>query len=91
MILEDLYFGRWRPNELIKSADPEFQLINQKISDSMEVLKKKLSKEDFTQMEMMFDLLSESNSLHSAAAFIHGYRTGALMMIEVFSGVKEPE
>ncbi|MEK5086336.1 hypothetical protein ACYCS5_19965 [Paenibacillus sp. SEL3] len=24
----------------------------------------------------MLDLLSESTSLHSAAAFIHGYRTG---------------
>ncbi len=37
----------------------------------------------------MFDLLSESTSLYSAAAFTHGYRTGALTMIEVFSSEKE--
>lgn len=54
----------------------------------MEMLKNKLSEVDFEQMEVIFDLLNESTSLHSAAAFIHGYRTGALTMIEVFSEEK---
>ncbi|MCV9949544.1 hypothetical protein OIU26_09555 [Paenibacillus sp. BT-177] len=34
----------------------------------------KLPEDDFEQIEVLFDLLSESNSLHSAAAFIHGYQ-----------------
>jgi hypothetical protein len=62
--------------------------VNQKISDLMEMLKSKLPAVDFESIEVMFDLLSESTSLHSAA-FIHGYRTGALTMIEVFNGDKE--
>ncbi|WP_025683110.1 DUF6809 family protein [Paenibacillus maysiensis] len=89
MILEDMYYGNWRPSEQIKSTEPESQKVNQKISDLMEILKNKLPEVDFEQIEVMFDLLSESTSLHSAAAFIHGYRTGALTMIEIFSGEKE--
>ncbi|AUO05584.1 hypothetical protein NS115_22590 [Paenibacillus jamilae] len=89
MILEDMYYGNWRPSEQIKSTDPESQKVNQKICDLMEMLKNKLSAVDFEQIEVMFDLLSESTSLHSAAAFTHGYRTGALTMIEIFSSEKE--
>ncbi len=89
MILEDMYYGNWRPSEQIKSTDPESQKVNQKISEYMEMLKNKLPAVDFEHIEAMFDLLSESTSLHSAAAFIHGYRTGAMTMIEVFSGEKE--
>ncbi|MDY7994241.1 hypothetical protein UY286_26345 [Paenibacillus polymyxa] len=66
MILEDIYYGKWRPSEQINSTDPESQKVNQKISDLMEMLKSKLP-----------------------AAFIHGYRAGALTMIEVFSEDKE--
>lgn len=89
MILEDMYYGNWRPSEQINSTDPESQKVNQKISDLMEMLKSKLPAVEFESIEVMFDLLSESTSLHSAAAFIHGYRTGALTMIEVFSEDKE--
>ncbi|MDN4076478.1 hypothetical protein QYF52_00910 [Paenibacillus polymyxa] len=89
MILEDMYYGKWRPSEQVKSTDPESQKVNQKISDLMEILKNELPAVEFEQIEVMFDLLSESTSLHSAAAFIHGYRTGALTMIEVFSSEKE--
>lgn len=51
------------------------------------MLKNKLPEDDFEQIEVLFDLLSESTSLHSAAAFIHGYRTGTMTMIEVFREV----
>ncbi|MCE3201686.1 hypothetical protein K3T49_18910 [Paenibacillus sonchi] len=88
MILEDLYYGRLHPNELIKSNDPKFQRIDQEVNDSMNILRENLSEDDFEQIEKLFDLLSESNSLHSAAAFIHGFRTGASMMIEIFSDEK---
>ncbi|MNB74637.1 hypothetical protein D3C75_212750 [compost metagenome] len=49
------------------------------------MLKDQFSKEDFQQVEQLLDLMIDSNSLHSALAFIHGYRTGALMMIDVFN------
>nr|WP_220101543.1 DUF6809 family protein [Paenibacillus sp. S150] len=55
----------------------------------MQILKEHLSEEDFEQVEKLFDLQSDTNSLQSALSFIQGYRTVALMMIEVFTGEKE--
>lgn len=89
IILEDFYYGKLRPNELDSPNDPELRKINQKITESIQMLKDQFSKEDFQQVEKLLDLLIDSNSLHSALAFIHGYRTGALMMIDAFNGEKQ--
>lgn len=53
------------------------------------MLKEQFSEEDFEQVEKLFDLQSDSNSLQSALSFIQGYRMGALMMIEVLNGDSE--
>lgn len=89
IIIEDLYYGRLRPSELIKPNGPELQRINQRIIDSLQMLKERLSEEDFDQVDELLDLQSDSSSLHSALSFIQGYKIGALMMIDVFSGEKE--
>ncbi len=47
MILENIYYRKWRPSEQIKSTDPESRKVNQKICDLMEMLKNKLSAVDF--------------------------------------------
>ncbi|MGO4953439.1 DUF6809 family protein [Paenibacillus sp. DRB1-1] len=85
IILEDFYYGILRPNELIKPSDPELQKINQKITDFLELFKERLSEEEFDQVEKLYDLQSDSSSLHSALSFIQGYKIGALMMIDVFN------
>ncbi|MEK5031622.1 DUF6809 family protein [Paenibacillus sp. FSL R7-0302] len=84
IILEDLYYGSLRPNERMKPNDPESRRINQRIIDSLEMLRERLPEEDFDQIEKLLELHSESCSLHSALSFIQGYKIGALMMIEVF-------
>ncbi|MNP78673.1 hypothetical protein D3C76_1763450 [compost metagenome] len=63
IILEDFYYGRLSPNELIKPNDPELQKINQKIINFLEMLKERLSEEDFDQVEKLFDLQSDSSSI----------------------------
>ncbi|GGF98813.1 hypothetical protein GCM10010912_49450 [Paenibacillus albidus] len=82
-ILEDLYYGNLRPNESMKSCDPRAKEINKKLSDAMQIYQTSLSKDDFEQLEEMLDWVGELNSMHTAAAFVEGYRIGALMMIDV--------
>lgn len=89
MILEDLYYGSLRPNERMKPNDLESRRINQRIIDSLQVLKERLPEEDFNQVEELLELQSESCSLHSAFSFVQGYKIGALMMVEVFGGERE--
>lgn len=89
IILEDLYYGSLRPNERMKPNDPELRRINQRIIDSLQMLKERLPEEDFDQVEELLELHSESCSLHSALSFTQGYKIGALMMIEVFGGERE--
>jgi len=49
----------------------------------MDILKAKLSIEDFTMIEQALDLSGMQNSISSASAYTLGFRTGAAMIIEV--------
>lgn len=54
----------------------------------MQMLKERLSEEDFKQVERVYDLQSDANSLQSALSFIQGSKIGALIMIEVLNEEK---
>jgi hypothetical protein len=40
-------------------------------------------------VEELLDLYGASNSMHNQASFMHGFKMGALMMIEVYSSKEE--
>ncbi|WP_055106711.1 DUF6809 family protein [Paenibacillus ihumii] len=88
-ILEALYCGDIRPEETIVPIDPEYRALNRKISEAMKILEKKLSATEFSQLEELLDLRSKSGSIHSTAAFIHGFQLGALMMTELYTARNE--
>ncbi|WP_019910253.1 DUF6809 family protein [Paenibacillus sp. HW567] len=88
-ILEDFYYGKVQPDESTNPNDPKARQMNREVSDLMLKYQKNLPQAEFEQLEKLLDLVGELNSMHAAAAFINGYRTGALMMIEVFSEEKE--
>lgn len=85
-ILKELYEGNIYPDEVIVSKDSEYQALNEKISDMLEIWKKKLSEDDFNQLEDLLDLRSELSSMEASESFIYGFRLSALIMIEVFAG-----
>ncbi|AKG34872.1 DUF6809 family protein [Paenibacillus durus] len=85
-ILEGLFYGNLRPDECIHPNNPEYLLLTRKISSAMEAYKKQLSTDEFDSLEKLVDLLGESTSIYSAASFVHGFRMGALMMVEVYGG-----
>lgn len=88
-ILEELYNGNIYPDELIVSKDPEYRPLIKEISDTLEMWKKKLSKDDFEKFEALLDLRCRSSSMDAAASFMYGFKLGATIMIEVFTGKEE--
>ncbi|MFM9279640.1 DUF6809 family protein [Paenibacillus jiagnxiensis] len=86
IVLENLFYGNLRPDECIHPANSEYLSLNQKISSLMEAYHKKLSPEEYNELEQLIDLLGQSTSMYSAAAYTEGFRLGAMMMIEVFGG-----
>lgn len=86
IILEDFYYGKLHPNELVKPNNPEIQQLNRKIADALQKLQQNLGDQDLEQLEKLLELQIEMDSLQSALSFIQGYKIGALMMLEVLSG-----
>ncbi|MFB5763243.1 DUF6809 family protein [Paenibacillus medicaginis] len=86
IILENLFYGNLRPNECIRPANSEYLNLNRKISSLMDSYHKKLSPEEYDELEKLIDLLGQSTSMYSAASFTEGFQLGAKMMIEVFGG-----
>lgn len=85
-ILEALYSGNIYPDELIISRDPEYRPLSQKVSDDLNMWRKKLLEADYTQLESLLDLCSKMGSMEATASFIYGFKLGAWIMIEVLNG-----
>ena len=85
-ILQGLYAGEVYPDELIMPKDPEYQPVNMKISEQKAYFKQKLSEEDYRKLEEFDNLCGRSSSMDSEASFIYGFRLGAMLMIELFTG-----
>ena len=88
-ILEELYDGNIYPDELIISKNPEYKLLNKRISEMLSMWKKKLSEDDYNQLEKLLDVCSQSSSLEISESFLYGFRLGSLIMVEVFTGKDE--
>lgn len=85
-ILEELYRGNLNPEEQLVPTDPEYRLLNRKISELMEEMKKSCSENDFKAIEEILDLSGETSAMVTSEAFVQGFRMGAMVMVEVFGG-----
>ncbi|MCU6713175.1 hypothetical protein M6D81_31205 [Paenibacillus sp. J5C_2022] len=88
-ILEALYRGQLHPEEIIVPIHPEYRLLSRQLGAMTEKWRKELSAEMFRELEKYSDLCVSVNSLHVEAAFVHGFRLGANMIIEVMSKHEE--
>lgn len=88
-ILNALYKDRILPAEQIIPEDPGYQFSKRKISGEMEMWKGKLSKDDFGRLEILVNLHRRVGSMEACAAYVHGFRLGAMMMMEVLAGKEE--
>ncbi|WP_059042001.1 DUF6809 family protein [Paenibacillus rubinfantis] len=85
-ILESFYYGHLIYEEKRAPKDPQYYQLSRELSKATIAWKEKLSSEDFTELEVLIDLQQQIQGMEMAAAFTHGFRLGAGLMIEVLSG-----
>ena len=83
--LELLYHGTLFPNEDLVSKDPDYRPLNRQITNSLEAWRRRLSTDEFAELEALLDLYSQVQGMDMTAAFISGFKTGTTMMIEVLA------
>ncbi len=69
--------------------DPQYRPLNQKIASEMKAWQSKLSEADYERLEALMDLRCQSGAMEISASFVHGFKLGALIMIEVMNGREE--
>ncbi|XID92437.1 DUF6809 family protein [Paenibacillaceae bacterium WGS1546] len=88
-ILAALYRGQLHPDETIVPSHPDYRPLGRQIGAMKEQWRNRLGEETFCELEDFFDLYDSVSSMHVEAAFIHGFRLGANMIIEVVSNREE--
>jgi hypothetical protein len=87
-ILEELYYGRIHPDDKLFLRDSEYRKISDQISEMLELLKQKLSQQEYEQLEVLHELMELSHSKESCQVFIHGFKLGAKITAEILSDVE---
>ncbi|MFB5762790.1 DUF6809 family protein [Paenibacillus medicaginis] len=68
-VLESLYYGELVPHEQSMSQSPEYRLLNDQIIQSLNSWKKKLSEDDFTELEVLADLYHQVQGIEMACKY----------------------
>lgn len=85
-LLESIYYGNLRPGEKAVSQSAEYTQISEQISAKMAEWKVKLSPEEWLELEAIWDLYYQLNSMDRAGSFTYGFRLGGELMIDVLKG-----
>ncbi|MFB5268540.1 DUF6809 family protein [Paenibacillus enshidis] len=64
-------------------SHPEYRSLIQQVVTQTEQWRTRLDEDIFRELEEYLDLCGSVNSIHVEAAFLHGFRLGANLMIEV--------
>ncbi|QUL53339.1 hypothetical protein KDC22_23465 [Paenibacillus tritici] len=88
-LLEKLYHGSLHPNENVIPTDPQYTILNKRISEIIETWKGQLSEEEFDELEAFLDLYAQAHGMELASIFKYGFRLGAGIMVEVLTGEEE--
>lgn len=88
-VLEELYKGSIYPVEQIVPRGVQYSKLSKEISECMKMWKQRLPKGEFQELEELLDLKNDLNSLQSQESFVHGFKLGSLMMIEVYTNTEK--
>ncbi|WP_372630906.1 DUF6809 family protein [Cohnella sp.] len=82
-VLKDLYNGDLCPVGQIVSKNIVYREIGRRISEEMGVWRKRLTEDEYKQLENLIDLRVQTIEMDLAASFEHGFKLGALLIMEV--------
>lgn len=85
-ILKNLYYGKFNPDEVIDTKEPEYLKLCDKALEVMKLLKKNVSDEDYKIITDLLDLHNEISAFEVVGAFKYGFKTGSLIIMEIFAG-----
>ena len=84
-IFQDLYYGRLAPSERGKPKDPEYTLIDRKISNLLDHFKDTLPSEEWKRLEELEELYKMSSDIEDVDTFAYGLCMGISLMIGVLN------
>ena len=84
-VLKDLYNGELCPVGQIVSKNSAYREIGRRIADEMDAWKKRLTEEEFKQLQNLIDLRVQTIEMDLDALFEHGFKLGASLIMEVMS------
>ncbi|MFC6648703.1 DUF6809 family protein [Paenibacillus rhizoplanae] len=82
-ILEALYHGKLQPDMTIVPSHPEYRSACKQVAAEIQQWRERLGEEVFLELEEYLDLCDSVNNMHVEAAFRHGFKLGANLLIEV--------
>lgn len=88
-ILKALYYGQLHPDEVIVPSQPEYRSLSRQVAAQSEQWRERLGEKAFRELEEYFILCDNVNSMDVEAAFLHGFRLGANLLIEIISNREE--
>ena len=83
-ILKELYNGCIYPAEQIVPTSQEYRWVNRKISGAMELWKSRLSVDNYADLETLLEWCRRAGGMETEAAFVYGFKLGAMMVMEVW-------
>ncbi|MGB8451783.1 MAG: DUF6809 family protein [Anaerocolumna sp.] len=86
-ILKKLYYSNLNPDEVLYAKDTEYRKLNDQLIEVMELLKQKVTEEDYKVITNLMEIHTESGALEATNAFVYGFKYGALIMIEVLKDI----
>ena len=85
-ILEDFYYGNIRPSERCVKKDSEYDQMRKEWQNLHEEFTENFSEDEMKKFNELIDLQGHMSEIVAAENYMHGFRYGAEMILDVLFG-----
>lgn len=84
-IIKKLYYGTLNPDNNVLKEGNEYEKINEQIVKLLEEIKNETDEKIFKKITEVMELYMDSNNLENENAFLHGFKCGANLLLEILA------